>query len=87
MTARKQQSATQRKRTSEHSASPNEGEGNRTAARAYNADQHRFVESGEVEKKAREAKHAFEGKEGEQLRRAEELGKRHSQGEDPEVKR
>ena len=65
----------------------NEGEGNRTAARAYNDQQHKFVESGDVEEKAREAEQALEGREGEALRRAEEEGKRHSKGEDPQIKR
>lgn len=81
MTARK------RARKHEQSAEPNEGEGNRTYARVYDADQRRFVESGQVEKKAREAEHAVEGKEGRELREAEEFGKRHSKGEDPPVKR
>jgi hypothetical protein len=78
---------TSRKKHSEQSSQPNEGEGNRTAARAYDADQRKFVESGQVDKKAREAEEAFEGKEGDELRRAEEFGKRHARGEDPEVKR
>jgi len=38
-----------------------------------------------VEKKAREAEKAIEGKEGDELRRAEEMGKRHSHGEDPQI--
>lgn len=67
----------------ESATQQNEGEGNRTAARAFNADEHRFVESGQVEEKAREAEQALDGSEGQQLRRAEEEGKRHSKGEDP----
>lgn len=63
----------------------NEGEGNRTAARAYNQDQQRFVESGKVEEAARVAKEALEGGEGNQLQRAEEAGKHRSRGEDPEI--
>ena len=41
-------------------SSPNEGEGNRTAARLYNEAQHRFAESETVEEKAREAEKAIE---------------------------
>jgi hypothetical protein len=65
----------------------NEGEGNRTAARAYNKSQQQFVKSGQVAEKAREAEDALEGREGEDLRRAEAEGKRHTHGEDPQIKR
>jgi hypothetical protein len=65
----------------------NEGEGNRTAARAYNAEQHKFAESGKVEEKAREAKKAIDGAEGAELRKAEDEGKRHSHGEDPQLRK
>ena len=65
----------------------NEGEGNRTAARRYNSDQKRFVRSGKVEEKAKEAERAVEGKEGQSLRDAELVGKRHAAEEDPEIKR
>jgi hypothetical protein len=66
---------------------PNEGEGNRTAAKAYNRDTQRFVESGRVEAKAREAQQAVDGPEGDALKRAEAEGRRHSHGEDPALKR
>jgi hypothetical protein len=65
----------------------NEGEGNRSAARRYNEAQQRFVRSGRVEEKAKEAERAIEGKEGDALREAELVGKRHAAEEDPEVKR
>lgn len=52
----------------------NEGEGNRTAARHYNKDTRDFVESGKVEKSAKEARDAVEGKERKDLKRAEEQG-------------
>jgi len=65
----------------------NEGEGSRSAARAYNEAQKRFVGSGKVEEKAKEAEAAVEGKEGEKLHEAELIGKRHAAEEDPEVKR
>lgn len=75
------------KQESEQSSGPNEGEGNRTAARQFNADERRFVASGKVEEKAREAEEALAGPEGDALRRAEEEGRRHSKGEDPLLKR
>lgn len=65
----------------------NEGEGNRTAARRYNAAQQRFVRSGKVEESARAAERAIEGKERKDLERAEAEGKRHVAEEDPRVKR
>ena len=65
----------------------NEGEGNRTAAREYNEAQQRFVRSGKVEEKAKEAEKAIEGSEGKRLREAELVGKRHIAEEDPDVER
>ena len=65
----------------------NEGEGNRTAARQYNEAQRRFVKSGKVEEKAKEAERAIAGREGDRLREAELVGKRHTHEEDPEVQR
>ena len=65
---------------------PNEGEGNRTAARAYNEGVAKTERSGKIDEKAREAAKAVDGPEGEELRRAEEAGKRHSHGEDPALK-
>ena len=67
--------------------SPNEGEGNKTAARQYNEAQQRFAQSGKVEEKAREAEKAINGPEKEALQQAEVVGKRHSAGDDPAVKR
>ena len=52
----------------------NEGEGNKTAAREYNKDTTAFAKSGQVEGKAREAKQAVEGKDGDKLRDAEREG-------------
>jgi hypothetical protein len=71
----------------QHKGQKNEGEGNRTAARQYNEAQRRFVKSGKVEEKAKEAERAVEGKEGDALREAELVGKRHTAEEDPEIKR
>ncbi len=65
----------------------NEGEGNKTAAREYNKGTTEFAKSGNVEAKAREAKKAIEGAEGEKLRAAEREGQSHSHGEDPQLRR
>ena len=65
----------------------NEGEGNKTAAREYNEAQRRFVRSGKVEEKAREAEKALETPEKRELERAEAIGKRHKVAEDPEITR
>lgn len=65
----------------------NEGEGNRTAAREYNEAQRRFVGSGKVGEKARDAERAMEGSERRELEHAELVGKRHAAKEDPAVKR
>jgi hypothetical protein len=66
---------------------PNEGEGNRTAAREYNQAQQDFARSGKVQEKAKEASKAVEGVEADELRDAELVGKRHVAEEDPEIKR
>lgn len=64
----------------------NEGEGSRTAARAYNKDVKETVDSGKVEEKAREAKPESE-QEKKELREAERAGKARAKEEDPAVKR
>ena len=64
----------------------NEGEGNRTAARAFNAAQTDFAQSAPVERQARAAKKAVEGAEGKALKRAARTGRSRSRGEDPEIK-
>ena len=64
----------------------NEGEGNRTAARAYNKDTQDFIKSGKVDEKAREAANAVDGPEAGELQKAEDAGKSHSHGEDPALK-
>ena len=61
---------------------PNEGEGNRTAARTYNEQAERFAKSGKVKKQARDAQQAVDGRAGKELARAEAIGKSHSAGED-----
>ncbi|HEY3820960.1 MAG TPA: hypothetical protein VGL81_27540 [Polyangiaceae bacterium] len=54
----------------------NEGEGSRTAARRYDAGAEKMAKSGRVTELARKAKEALEGKEGDELRRAEQKGKK-----------
>jgi hypothetical protein len=66
----------------------NEGEGNRTAAREYNEAQQRFVKSGQVGEKAREAERDLDKDSiRRELEHAEAVGKRHSADEDPEIRR
>lgn len=52
-----------------------QGEGNYEATRAYNRDTREFIESGKVEKAAKEAKKALEGPEAEEMNEAEKKGK------------
>ena len=69
-------------------ASRNEGEGNRTAAREYNEAQRQFVRSGQVGQKARDAEKDLKDEDNRrELEQAEKVGKRHVAKEDPEVKR
>lgn len=57
---------------------PNEGEGSRTAARAYDKKVTEAAKDEEhVRDAAEEAKEALEGPEGDALRAADEKGKRH----------
>lgn len=58
--------------------SKNEGEGSRTAAKQYNDTTKKFVESGKVERAAKDAERAIEGDEAEELKRAEEKGRSHA---------
>lgn len=66
--------------------SRNEGEGNRTAARAYNDATERFAKSGRVEQGGQRARHAIEGDERGDLERAEEIGKSRMREEDPAIR-
>ena len=75
------------KRQNQQSGQQNEGEGNKTAAREYNKGTTEFAKSGQVEGKAREAKRAVDGSEGETLRDAKREGQSHSHGEDPQLRR
>jgi len=56
-------------------SSKNEGEGSRSAARAYNKDTRDFVESGKVEKSAEKARDAIEGDQAAELEKAEDKGR------------
>jgi hypothetical protein len=56
----------------------NEGEGSRTAAKQYNEATRKFVESGKVDKAAKDAERAIEGEEAEELKRAEDEGRAHA---------
>ncbi len=62
----------------------NEGEGNRTAAKQYNEAQRKFVESGKVEPAAKDAEHALETDEAEELKRAEEKARAHARPHEQE---
>jgi hypothetical protein len=55
---------------------PNEGEGNRTAAKEYNRKTEAFTRSGKVGPSAEKAKQAMEGGERDELEQAERAGKR-----------
>jgi hypothetical protein len=67
---------------------PNQGEGNRTAARKYNEAQQRFIRSGQVDRKAHEAERDLRDRDiRRELEHAEAIGRRHVAEEDPEVKR
>lgn len=58
-----------------------QGEGNYDAAREYDEEVRAHAADPErVKKEAEAAKKALEGKEGEELRRAEEEGKSHAKG-------
>ncbi len=69
------------------SSQKNEGEGNHTAAKQYNDAQKGFAQSGKVEPAAKDAAQAVDGPEGAELRKAEEIGKSHAHGEDPQLKK
>jgi hypothetical protein len=62
----------------------NQGEGDREAARRYNEDQKRFVESGAVEDAARGAAPRDE-EQAEEMLDAEKVGRNKAKGEDPSL--
>lgn len=66
----------------------NEGEGNRTAARAYDDAATAFARSGKVEGAASDAARALDNPaEAKEMREAVEAGRQHNHGEDPALKR
>lgn len=65
----------------------NQGEGNVTAAKAYNKKTQDFVETENVEGYARDAAKALDSEEGKVLRDAEEQARKKAREEDPQVKR
>lgn len=65
----------------------NEGEGNRTAARRYNEGATGHAKSGKVPEEAKAARETFEGAGGDEIRRAEEEGRRRAAEEDPTLNR
>ncbi|MFO1127751.1 MAG: hypothetical protein U1E66_04850 [Rhodospirillales bacterium] len=67
-------------------AAENEGEGSRSAARAYNKHTEEFVATGQVNEAAKEAEAALEGPEGDKLRAAEAKG-RAKEGEGTKAER
>jgi hypothetical protein len=72
----------------EFTSQRNEGEGNRTAAREYNQGQQRFIRSGQIDQKAREAERDLRDQDiRRELEHAETIGRRHAAEEDPEVRR
>jgi hypothetical protein len=56
-------------------AGPIEGEGSYTGTRKYNAELEQWVKSGRVEESAKAASQAIDGPEGQELRRAEQIGR------------
>lgn len=65
----------------------NEGEGSRSAARAFNRRAKDFARSGKVEKAAKSAKKAVEGEERKDLASAEAKGRARAREFDPNVRR
>ena len=74
-------------RTGQSAKPDNQGEGNWTAARVYDRDAKSFAESGKVEQAAQDARRALDTKDAKELKEAERIGKSHSHGEDPALKR
>ena len=72
-----QQGSGGRNQVQQGGSQQNEGEGNRTAARQYNAGAQQSAQNpGRTERQANEAKRAIDSPEGEDLERAEEVGKK-----------
>lgn len=63
-----------------------QGEGDRESAREYNEDTARYVKSGKVDQAAKDAADVSDA-EKQDMRRAEEEGKKHAKESDPQVPR
>lgn len=63
-----------------------QGEGNYVAGRRYDQAQRKFVESGQVDEAARDAK-PQNTREAEEMEAAEREGRSHAKGEDPALRR
>jgi len=63
----------------------NQGEGDKEAAKNFNEAEQKFVKSGKVPAAAANAKPKSEA-EDKDMKRAEDIGRSHSKGEDPAVK-
>jgi hypothetical protein len=74
-------------RVAKDTGQTNEGEGNSTAARSYDKAQRRFVISGSLDEKAREAESELDGPEAQELTQTEASGLRRMAKEDPAVHR
>lgn len=70
--------------TSGKASTPNQGEGDRTAARRFNKDQKAFVDAGRVPAGAKRAAPDDEA-EARELERAEDEGRSRAKDEDPTV--
>ncbi len=55
--------------------SKNEGEGNKTADREYRETTRDFIDKGKVDKAAKKAKDAIDGKQADSLKKAEKIGR------------
>lgn len=62
-------------RRSGEGKSLNEGEGSRSAARDYNERTQRFIHEGRVDKSAKDAQHAVDSGERDELLEAERIGR------------
>ena len=56
--------------------SENQGEGDKASAKRFNEEEQAFVRSGKVEAAAKDAEEALDGPEADELKKAEEKGKR-----------
>ncbi|MGE0666758.1 MAG: hypothetical protein AB7O49_09405 [Sphingomonadales bacterium] len=65
----------------------NQGEGDKESAAHYNRETEAFARSGKVDKAAKDASRALDGRERDELLEAERAGKARSKGEDPQLRK